>query len=59
MIVGITGGTCSGKHELVKYLVRKYNFEAVNVRQIFVMKLREIMRQRKNKKNIRITKSRS
>ena len=59
MIIGITGGICAGKRSLVEYLKRKYNFEAVDVRQIFVRKLRTIMQERKKEKKPKITKHRS
>ncbi len=44
MIVGITGSICAGKSELAKYLVKTYNFEAVNIQDIFKCKLREIIK---------------
>jgi len=39
--VGIVGTICSGKQELAKYLVKTYDFEAVNILDIFKQRLRE------------------
>lgn len=52
MIVGITGAICSGKSALALYLVQTHGFEAVNVMEIFKLRLikqREHAKQRKEK----------
>jgi len=47
MIIGITGALCSGKQTLVKYLVQTYNFEAVNLLEIFKARLQQIRAERR------------
>lgn len=39
MIVGITGAICSGKETLTTYLVQTHGFEAINVMEIFKLRL--------------------
>ena len=40
MIIGITGAICAGKAELVRFLIKTYSFEAVNILDIFKQKLK-------------------
>jgi len=35
MIVGLTGSICSGKETLARYLVENYNFQAINIMDLF------------------------
>ena len=44
MIVGITGAICSGKYSMAFYLTQTHGFEAINVMEIFKLRL---MKQRK------------
>lgn len=39
MIVGITGGICSGKAALALYLVQTHGFEAVDILEFFKHRL--------------------
>ena len=39
MIVGLTGPICSGKETLANFLVEKYGFEAINILELFRIKL--------------------
>ena len=39
MIVGITGAICSGKAALALYLAQTHGFDAVNVMEIFKLRL--------------------
>jgi dephospho-CoA kinase len=39
MIIGITGSLCSGKSELANYLCQTYDFEAVNLLDVFKKRL--------------------
>ncbi len=47
MIVGITGALCAGKQTLVKFLVQTYNFEAVNLLEIFKGRLQQLRAEKK------------
>ena len=50
MIIGITGSLCSGKTELAKYLVQTYDFEAVNLLDVFKKRLdKEAMAEKEDK----------
>ena len=42
MIVGITGAICAGKAELAMYLVQTHGFEAINVLDIFKIRLAKL-----------------
>ena len=42
MIVGLTGSICSGKETLAQYLVEAYDFEAINILDLFKQKILEI-----------------
>jgi dephospho-CoA kinase len=35
MIVGLTGGICSGKETMAQYLVDEYGFQKVNILELF------------------------
>ena len=39
MIVGITGAICAGKASLALYLAQTHGFEAINVMEIFKLRL--------------------
>ena len=41
MIVGITGAICSGKYAFAIYLAQTHGFEAINVMEIFKMRLKK------------------
>ena len=45
MIVGVTGAICCGKYSMALYLMQTHGFEAINVMEIFKLRL---MKQRKN-----------
>ena len=42
MIVGLTGPICSGKETLAQYLVKTYQFEAINILELFRDKIYEL-----------------
>ncbi len=50
MIVGITGLICAGKKTIVKYLKETYDFEAINLEEIFKAKLKELLEVKKAKR---------
>jgi len=50
MIIGITGGLCSGKKTLVNFLLESYKFEGVNIEEIFKHRLREILQKERKEK---------
>ena len=57
MIVGITGAICSGKAALALYLVQTHGFEAINIQEIF--KLRLSKRRREHRERIEAAKQRA
>ncbi len=52
MIVGITGAICSGKQALALYLVQTHGFEAINVMEIFKIRLRKLRADRRKKRGM-------
>ena len=42
MIVGLTGPICSGKKTLAKYLADRYNFEIIDILELFREQIKEI-----------------
>lgn len=56
MIIGITGAICAGKEAMATYLVQTHGFEAINVMEIFKLRLirqRKAARARREAKKIR------
>lgn len=51
MIVGITGAICSGKAALVHFLKQTYEFEAVNLLDIFKARLALLRKQSDSEEN--------
>ena len=63
MIVGITGAICSGKSAFAHYLAQTHGFEAINVMEMFKLRLmkqrREARKRRAAQKAIKTTKAAS
>jgi len=55
MIVGITGAICSGKQALAFYLAQTHGFEAINVMEIFKIRLVKQRADRRKKRDASLT----
>ena len=53
MIVGITGAICSGKSIFTLYLTQTHGFEAINVMEIFKLRLIKKLREQRRAKRMK------
>ena len=53
MIIGLTGAICAGKTELAKYLMQTYGFEAINLLEMFKLRLKKERDEAKQAKRLK------